>query len=127
MRINIKGTNIELSETLRSYIMEKIGGLERFFPDIDEDGIVADVEIGKPSQHHQKGDVYLCDVTMEIQGTILRAEECRETPQEAIDMVKDDIERQARKLKAKRRDTYLRRARKAARRMKLFRFFRREE
>lgn len=127
MNINIKGTQIDLTPELRSYIMEKFGALQRFFPDVDEDAILADIEVGKPSGHHRKGDVYICKINLEIDGEMLRAEESRETPQEAIDMVKDEIERRVRKLKAKRRDKFLRRARKAARRMKGWRFFGRGE
>jgi len=127
MRINIKGTNIELTDELRAHIMEKFSALERFFPDLEADSIITEIEVGKPSQHHRKGDVYRCGVTMEIEGTVLTAEETRGTPHEAIDLVREEIERQIRKLKAKQRDRFLRRARKAARGMKLFRMFRKDE
>jgi putative sigma-54 modulation protein len=126
MKITIKGTNIELTPELREYIMEKFGALERYFQDSDPDTVVADVEIGKPSQHHRKGDVYLCEINVRVGGTLLRAEELRSSIHEAVDLVRDEIERQARRLKSKRRAQFLRRARKVTRAMKYFRFGRKE-
>jgi len=125
MTINIKGTNIQLTQDLQEYIFEKFGQIDRYFPGVSPDGITADVEIGKPSQHHRKGDVYLCDITLSIGGITMHAEEYRETPHDAIDTVKDEIERQAKKMKAKRRDKFLRRARKSARELRMLKWFRR--
>ena len=127
MRINIKGTNIELTDDLRSYIIDKFGVLERLFPDLPADGITVEIEIGKPSQHHRKGQVFRCGAVANIEGSVLSADEMRETPQEAIDIVKDEIEQQAKKLKAKQRDRFLRSARKAARGMKVFWWLRRKK
>ena len=64
MHIPIKTTNIELTDALRDYVEKKLGTLEKI---IGSDGIVH-VEIGKPSQHHQKGDVFKAEARTRFQG-----------------------------------------------------------
>ncbi|MBN1325393.1 ribosome-associated translation inhibitor RaiA [Candidatus Falkowbacteria bacterium] len=99
MKIDIKGTNMELTEAIKDYVNEKIGGLERFFDNIIE----ARVDVGKTSNHHQKGDVFRAEVNLQVPNTILRAEAEREDLYMAINEVKDEIQRQLKKYKEKMR------------------------
>jgi ribosomal subunit interface protein len=122
INITIKATNAKLTDELRSYVLEKFGALGRFFENADPDTVSADVEVGRPSEHHRKGQVCRCEINLRVGGTLLRAEDEGETMYEAIDKVRDAIEREARKLKSKRRALFLRHARTFARRLKSFRF-----
>jgi putative sigma-54 modulation protein len=98
MKIDIKGTNMELTEAIKDYVNEKIGGLEKFFDNIIE----AKVEVGKTSNHHQKGDVFRAEVNLDVpEKYVLRAEAVREDLYMAINEVKDDLQRQIKKYKEK--------------------------
>lgn len=104
MRINhVKGTNMELTEVIKDYINEKIGGLEKFWDKI----IDADVEVGLINKHHHSGEIYRCEVNMRVPGQVLRVEKTEKNLYKAIDKVKDHlreiIEEQQGKRVAKRR------------------------
>lgn len=100
MKIDIKGTNMELTEAIKDYVIEKIGSLEKFFDNIIE----ARVDVGKTSNHHQKGDVFRAEVNLQVPEIgILRAEAIREDLYMAVNEVKDDLQRQLKKYKEKMR------------------------
>ncbi len=99
MKIDIKGTNMELTEAIKDYVNEKIGSLEKFFDNIIE----ARVDVGKTTNHHQKGDVFRAEVNLQVPQTLLRAESEREDLYIAINEVKEEIQRQLKKYKEKMR------------------------
>jgi putative sigma-54 modulation protein len=100
MQIDIKGTNLELTEAIKDYVNEKIGSLDKFF-----DGILeARVDIGLTTKHHQKGNIFRAEVNLEVpRKHNLRAESEREDLYMAINEVKDELQRQIKKLKEKMR------------------------
>jgi putative sigma-54 modulation protein len=97
MNISIKATNIELTAPLKEYIEEKIGGLGHFLKRIDAGTIKAQVEVGRESKHHQKGEVYRAEVNMELPDGMLRAEETDWDMRVAIDSVRDKLRREIEK------------------------------
>ncbi len=70
MNINVKATKIDLSPAIEEAINEKIGGLEKYFNNI----INCDVEVGKTTDHHNKGDIFKAEINLEVPNKILRAE-----------------------------------------------------
>lgn len=101
MRIIIKATNLDLTEPLKIYIEEKIGGLEKFLSAIDSDVIQARVEIARATHHHKQGNVYHVDVNLDLPSKVLRAEKDDTDVRAAIDAVKDKLKREIEKYKAK--------------------------
>ena len=99
MKIIIKGTKIKLTQSLKDFIEEKIGGLEKFFKfKVKEDfEIKAFVEIGKLSKHHRRGDVFYaeCQILLPKKGVRFVAE--RENLELAICEVKDGLQDQLKK------------------------------
>jgi len=91
--LGIKGTNIDLTDAIKTYINEKIEAFEQLVQDFEP---VADlrVEIGKTTNHHNKGEVFRAEMQMHVPGTVIRAEETAEDLYEAIDKVKDQVKRQ---------------------------------
>lgn len=93
MRITeIKGTNMELTEAIKQYVERKLESLvsicEKYSPcDVA-------VEVGKTSQHHQKGEVFYAELNMTIPGAVLRATSTMDDLYAAIDDVKDELKRQ---------------------------------
>lgn len=97
---NIKGTNIELTPDLKAYLEKRFSAFEKFI-DKDDTSTVCDVELER-STKHQTGDVFRAEVTMHTRAGTFRAEEKGETPEAAIDAVKDEIQRELRRTKRKR-------------------------
>jgi len=97
MQINIKTKNITLTDPLREYIDEKIGSLEKFLQGVEP--LIIEVEVGKTSKHHNKGDVFRAEVQIEIPGKLLRAEAVKDDIRKAIVAVKDNLKVQIKKYK----------------------------
>jgi len=103
MQIDIKGTNLELTQAIKDYVNEKIGGLEKFFDQILE----AKVEVGLTTKHHQKGKIFRAETNLEVpQKHIIRAEAEREDLYMAINEVKDELQIQLKKYKEKMRGNF---------------------
>jgi putative sigma-54 modulation protein len=97
MKIAIKGTNLDLTDALKDYVDEKVGGLERFVESILE----ARVELER-LPHHQKGPVFRCEVNLEVpQKHVLRAESTQEDLYAAIDTVIPKLKEQIETYKSK--------------------------
>ncbi len=107
MRIILKGTNVELTQELRDYVDEKIGGLDKFLKNVDGT-LEARVELAKTTRHHQQGNIYRAEVNLDFSGKILRVEEEREDLFSAIDGVEDELKRRIVSYKDK-RNTEMRR------------------
>ncbi len=102
MKINIKATNIELTEAIKKYLNKKIQSLSKYLKDYEKDmDLVFDIEVGKATRHHHKGDVFRAEINLKIGKKFLRAEEKSQNLYTAIDLVKDKIHPQILKLKEK--------------------------
>ncbi|OGH94067.1 MAG: ribosomal subunit interface protein [Candidatus Magasanikbacteria bacterium RIFOXYD2_FULL_41_14] len=97
MQIIIVGKNIELTEAIKDYAEKKISGLDKFYSRI----IRADITVGLENKHHQKGDIFICECKLEIPGKDLFASKTEEALYKAIDKVRDYLESELKKHKAK--------------------------
>lgn len=102
MQINIKGTNIELTDSLRDYLDKKLEGLEEF-TDSNKEEAIAQVELAKTTNHHRSGDIFRAELNIRVHGKQLRAVSETEDLHSSIDKVKDEIFREVKKHKDKRR------------------------
>ncbi len=100
MQIDIKGTNLDLTDAIKDYVNEKIGSLEKFYDGI----LLARVDVGLTTKHHQKGNIFRAEVNLDVpQKYVLRAEAKKEDLYMAINEVKDELQRQLKKFKEKKR------------------------
>jgi putative sigma-54 modulation protein len=100
MRIGqIKATNMELTPAIRDYVEMKMNYVGELLP--DNPSIVADVEVGKTTHHHSKGEVMRCEVNLRVPGDLLRVEKTEKDLYKAIDKVKDHLARQVKVWKGK--------------------------
>ncbi len=90
MKINIKATGIELTEAISDYTNKKISALEKY---IKNEDAVAQVEVGRSTQHHKSGEVFLAEVHVIGAGLDLYAASEQADLYAAIDVVKDEIVR----------------------------------
>lgn len=89
MNISIKGTNLELTQTIRHYVEKKLGHIKRFLGN-DQDSHVA-VEVGKTTRHHQHGDIFRAEINVPFGGTIIRAVAETSDLYASIDQVQEEI------------------------------------
>jgi len=115
MRIQVKTTNFDLTEAIAQNIEEKLRVIENRLRSVeDQDEILARVEVGRISNHHNKGDVYKASVHLEIPGERnLHAEAVEADLATAIDQVKAELEREIRRSHEKNRDAERRGGREA--------------
>ena len=111
MKIIIKAINIQLSPSINQYIEEKIGGLEKFLKNFDPELIMAEVEVGKVTQGQRQGEIFRAEVNLSLGSQLLRAEETGESLSAAIDLVKDELQREIRQHKEKQQTQFIRGAR----------------
>lgn len=93
MRINQKGVNMKITADIKAYLDKKLENVEKFLDKADE-SIICDVELGKISNHHNKGDVYKTEINIHIAGKNLRAVAEEEDILASIDVAKDEIVRE---------------------------------
>ena len=92
MEINVRGTKVEITDSMRTYVSEKLGKLDKY---ISLDGVRASVLV-KVRNYTQK-----VEVTIPLKTLILRAEAEEQDFYSAVDMVINKLERQIRKNKTK--------------------------
>jgi putative sigma-54 modulation protein len=98
--VSLKGTHLELTDAIQTYVTTKVQSVQKF---VDDYGAAAElaIECGRTSNHHNKGDVFQCHMTLQIPGTVLRAERTGPDLYEAIDLVKDELIRQIKDYKGR--------------------------
>ena len=93
MRYNIRGSKVEVTSSIKEYIENKLGKLDKYFEDSNE--LTANVLI------KESGVNYKLEVTIPIKGAILRAEVSNKDLYASIDLVVEKLERQIRKNKTR--------------------------
>jgi putative sigma-54 modulation protein len=106
MKIAIKGTNTDLSPSLKEYVHEKVGSLEKFYKRI----VQTDVEL-EVFPKHKSGEIYRAEVTIFVPRDVLRAEEKATDMYAAIDLVMPKLKKQLAKYKGKMKHKNVRKAR----------------
>lgn len=91
MRFDIRGKNIEVTDALKDYTTKRLSKLEKYFEDLK----VAQVTLSVDSEGHK------VEVTIPINGMILRGEEATDDMYSSIDLVEEKLEKQINKYKTK--------------------------
>jgi ribosomal subunit interface protein len=111
MNINIKGTGLELTPEIKSYILKRINGLEKFFRGQDKESINILFEIGQKGGQ-KSGDIFHADCVIESLGEKFYASTDKGDVFEAIDEIKDILFREISRNKNKKWDVFYKGARK---------------
>lgn len=93
MNFIIRGQKLDVTDSIKNYIKEKIGRLDKYFNSPSDLTATVLVKI--------RGNSQVVEVTIPTNKTILRGEEENSDLYAAIDLVSDKIERQIRKNKTK--------------------------
>ena len=98
MRLQVKGKNVELSPALKDYAQKKLGKLERHLNDSARVELELAAERNPSIGHNQ-----VAEATIWTKGPVLRARESSHDMKASIDLLVDKLERQAQRLREKRR------------------------
>ncbi len=90
MRINLKGTNVELNQNIRDYLDKRLQGLRKIL-DMNDPSLMMDVELGRVTMHHKTGDVFRAEINIFMAGKTYRAEAESGDLNSAIDLMKNEI------------------------------------
>ena len=102
MNINIKTTNIELTPAISDYINKKVSSLEKFVGSVKEDAEVqAWVEVGMTTKHHEQGNIFRTEIQIRLPHSSVRSEAEGEDLYASIDKVRDEIQRELKKVHGK--------------------------
>ena len=90
MKTIVRGKNVDVPERVRDYAERKLRRLERMLDDRSD----AIVELSN-EQHRSAADAHTAEVTLVIDGQVLRSHAVGASYQAALDEVVDKVERQA--------------------------------
>jgi putative sigma-54 modulation protein len=98
MRLQVKGRNVEVTDSLKSYALEKLGKLEKHLNDAARLELELQVERNPSISENQ-----VAEATIWTKGPVLRARESSTDMRASIDLLVAKLERQARRYRDKRR------------------------
>ncbi|HHV27323.1 MAG TPA: ribosome-associated translation inhibitor RaiA [Tissierellia bacterium] len=96
MKIKITGKNMDITDALKEITFKKIGKLDKYFQEDVDTNVTFSVEKNRQ----------IIEVTINLPGTILRAEEYSDDMYNSIDKAVDVLEGQIRKYKTKLQKRY---------------------
>jgi len=102
MRIDIFAKNLELTDPIKVFIENKIGGLEKLFK--PNDNVSARVEISRTTKRHKSGEVFYAEANFNVDGQLLRASAEDLDVRNAITNVKDALKIEIKKFKERKKD-----------------------
>lgn len=113
MKLAIKGTGLRLTPSIYKYIDEKLNkDLEKYVSRRDASA-EAWVEVGKTTRHHYKGQVFRAEMQIKLSGgQTIRSEAEESDLHLAINIVKDELQRELKRYKARQIAKYRRGARR---------------
>ncbi len=93
MQIKINAVNIELTDAIQSYVEEKIQGVGKFVRANEHEVPLAEIEIGKTSNHHRSGDIFRAEAILTLRGKTLRATAEKDDLYAAVDELREELVR----------------------------------
>ncbi len=115
MNINIKGTQMELTDAIRDHVTKRVESLEKF---INDESAVVYVEVGKTTHHHKNGDYFKAEIEIRSNGQKFFAVSEKEDLYNAVDDAKEEVQRAMTYQKDKKENLYRRGARSVKKMLK---------
>ncbi|MEN6412984.1 MAG: ribosome-associated translation inhibitor RaiA [Veillonellales bacterium] len=91
MAITVRGKNIEITPALKDYVAKRVGKVTKYFASLGEITVILTVEKGR----------HIVEVTVPVNGMLLRGEESTADMYTSIDLVIEKLEKQIEKYKTK--------------------------
>ncbi len=96
MQIEVKGRNLQVTDEIKEYAEKRFERIAKQVSDL----AVLELEV---ADENVPGDPIAADVVLRLKGTDLRAKEVSKDPKHAINLVADNLERQVKRHRDKRR------------------------
>jgi putative sigma-54 modulation protein len=104
MKVVIEGKNIELTDALKGYVNEKLEKLSKHYDSIIKGhDVKVKLSVEKNPRIHDNNRT---EVTIFLDGNIIRSEQSSESMYASIDLVSDKLDRQIQKYKTKHYKSY---------------------
>lgn len=110
MKLQLKATNLELTDSISAHVRERMASLERMVRRWGDEA-EAYVEVGRTTRHHRQGDVYRAEMNLRFPGAMLRVVRQGADLHSAIDVMRDEMLQELSKFQGKRRELFERGAR----------------
>ena len=96
MRITIRGKDLEVTPPLREYIESKVVlPVSRLIKNVKTSELpIIDIEVGRTSRHHQKGEVYHVRADLHFNSVFAHAEIEHGDVRTACDLLRDELKRE---------------------------------
>ena len=117
ININIKSTDFNMTPDIEGLIREKIGLVERFLDLVGDEVALVEVEVQR-SKHHKTGEVFRCEANLSFKGRVIRVEDKNFDIRNAIENVRQQLEKRVRRGKGKSFDIFKKGARQLKRLMR---------
>ena len=91
MQISVRGKNVDVTDALRDYVFKKLKRLDRYFDGAGDGQVTLSVE----------KDQHRVEVTITVNGLLLRGEELSPDMYASIDLVTDKLEKQVDRYRTK--------------------------
>lgn len=91
MAINVRGKNIDITPALRDYVEKRVGKITKYFENTGDISVILAVEKGR----------HIVEVTVPLNGMLLRGEEATTDMYTSIDLVTEKLEKQIEKYKTR--------------------------
>lgn len=101
MNLNFKATNISVSAEAREYLDKRIQSMGKLI-DFNDPTVIIDVELGRTTRHHEKGDIFFAEINIHRGKDSFRSVVDRSDIMSAIDGMRDAIVRELTRDKGKR-------------------------
>ena len=110
MQINLQGKGIELTESIKDYVLKRVTNLEKLFSKIEaRNGKVAvNFEVVKTTNHHKAGEIFRASCAINIDGINFYGSSDHEDLYSAIDEVKENLFNEIRKNKDRKQTLFKR-------------------
>ncbi len=96
MQVTVTGRNVELTPALKDYLLDKLQRSQKHF-----DHTLSITALLSVSKNPSVAQSQTAEVTIKLNGSVIRGEESTENMYASIDLVADKIERQLRKYKTR--------------------------
>ena len=96
MQIEVKGRNLQVTDELREHVARRFGRISKQVSEL----AVLEIEV---ADENVPGDPVAAEAVLHLKGTSLRAKEVSKDAKHAINLVADNLERQVKRHRDKRR------------------------
>lgn len=101
MTVSLKGTGLEITQSIRRYLDEKIIKLVEKLIKKGDEFVKLDLEVGRQTFHHRHGKIFRAEANLSVGSRVLYADAVGEDIYEAIDLLEEELEREIKKFKNK--------------------------